>query len=97
MKYIYQCYFYTFVGSHSYYRRVTKCGPVYSSLEFAMDYLENYKNQEQYFRAGFIYEFLIDSLSSGKLIYTTDPTIDEPKLLFSEEKNNYNEFFILDR
>ena len=87
MKYIYQCYFYVFVGINTFYRRIIKCGPIYSSYELALDYLETFKQNEKNFCAGFIYEFLLDLTSHSKLMYTTDPSIDEPEL-FSEISDN---------
>lgn len=89
MKYIYQCYFYVFVGLHSYYRRVTKCGPIFSSYELVLDYFETFKEKERNFCAGFIYEFGIDN-NYRKLLYTTDPSIDIPEC-FSEKYNENND------
>lgn len=96
MKYIYQCYFYVFAGLHSFYRRVTKCGPIHSSYDLALAYLETFKETERNFCAGFIYEFKLDSISYGQLLYTTDSSIDEPEI-FSEIYDQDNKILTLNR
>lgn len=90
MKYIYQCYFYIYTGSQSFFRRIIKCGPLHSCYDQALEYLENFKKNEAYFCAGFIYEFIHDHISYRKLTYTTDSNMGEPELFLEKHINDNN-------
>jgi len=74
---IYQWAFFYFTTSIGYGTRRTKYGPLFTSLEAAKQNLDQITQQYgSSFHVGFIFEFIVNELCYGKIIYKTNESLE---------------------
>jgi hypothetical protein len=74
---IYQWAFYYFTTGIGYGTRRTKYGSLFTSLEAAKQNLDQIKLQYgSLFHVGFIFEFMVNELCYGKIVYQTNELLE---------------------